>query len=702
MHLRGVNRVKAKAPLTVRRTTMEKIEITSLVKQAAQGDAAAFGKLYEATGRKIYFAALKLTGSDADAQDVLQDTFMTAYQKLGTLSEPENFEAWLMRIAVNRCKMQFRAQKPTTDEPEVMENIEDEGLIPEDYVMDRAKRKVIMDIIDRELTEDQRRTVVLFYYSQLSVEEIASVMGCPKGTVLSRLHLARGKIREAVLIYENKSGDKLHALIPIPVLTRIFEEEAGELTLPELAVTGTAGAASAAVAKSGGKVMVNTAKTRLIAGIAAGVVAAGGIGTAVILSSSNDDDTDSRSSTSSIVIDESSIASSADISELISDVSSANDSSENIDERNNNNLAQTNDYVDQGQALVNKFFTALKEGDADTILECLYKPEKYKSIAPGSECREAAMEVTKYIFSELEWDLGGDGYRKTNRKGLEQLKTSSKIKSADFRVSYVTKDMHLAMSKYISTLNTGDAVTKVGPKAGRDVFYKYADAVKNVTPLQSNFIIRLRLDENGEFKVDGDSFCFSAVRLHDTYLWELTNNTPDLYYSRLVSELFDTDNTGHVVNSGAIGQSSNPNSCPTENAYVVDLVREKHFDKAYDYLMNSENPVIREYLNKNGCPLKHYEKLTDEQKQKVMDYIRKDTVLTFSDYSVDKYQSRYVQYLLYYNDPTFNAEDYLSFKGSHKSYTSISAASSFREGNPKDLFELLKPLDDIALFANKL
>jgi predicted DNA-binding protein YlxM (UPF0122 family) len=177
--------------------------------------------------------------------------------------------------------------------------------------MDRAKRKVIMDIIDRELTEDQRRTVVLFYYSQLSVEEIASVMGCPKGTVLSRLHLARGKIREAVLIYENKSGDKLHALIPIPVLTRIFEEEAGELTLPELAVTGTAGAASAAVAKSGGKVMVNTAKTRLIAGIAAGVVAAGGIGTAVILSSSNDDDADSRSSTSSIVIDESSIASSA-------------------------------------------------------------------------------------------------------------------------------------------------------------------------------------------------------------------------------------------------------------------------------------------------------------------------------------------------------------------------------------------------------
>ena len=85
-----------------------------------------------------------------------------------------------------------------------------------------------------------------------------------------------------------------------------------------------------------------------------------------------------------------------------------------------------------------------------------------------------------------------------------------------------------------------------------------------------------------------------------------------------------------------------------------------------------------------------------------MDYIRKDTVLTFSDYSVDKYQSRYVQYLLYYNDPTFNAEDYLSFKESHKSYTSISAASSFREGNPKDLFELLKPLDDIALFANKL
>jgi len=683
---------------------MEKIEITSLVKQAAQGDAAAFGKLYEATGRKIYFAALKLTGSDADAQDVLQDSFMTAYQKLSTLSEPENFEAWLMRIAVNRCKMQFRAQKPSIDEPEVMENIEDEGLIPEDYVMDKAKRRVIMDIIDRELTEDQRRTVILFYYSQLSVEEIAAVMGCPKGTVLSRLHLARGKIREAVLIYENKSGDKLHALVPIPILTRLFEEEAGEISLPELAMQSTAGAASAAVAKSGGEVMVNTAKTKIIASIAAAVVAVGGITAAVVLTSGSGDDSSSRRETSSAVRTVDSSAADSDISAVIDESSAdSNDTSSLIsDDDRNNQTAQLNAYVDEAQTLVNRFFEALKAGDADTILECVYKPENYKAIKSGSACRDAAMELTKYFYRDLEWDFGGDDYRKTNRNGLKTMETATKVKSTAFRVSYIAKDMHSPMCKYISTLDNGAQIVKIGAKASQDTFYKYLNAASSVAPMRSNFSIMLKKDPGGELKIDADSFLDKSIGIDDNYLWGLTNSSAASYYSSFAYEMFDTNNTGSVVDNGFIGNSSNQNSCPTENAEVVNFVKGKLFDKAYNYLMESDNPVIKTYIEEKGSPLKNYEKLTDEQKAKVNDFIRRETLLIISDYNVDKYSTRLVHYELYFNDPAFNAKDYLTFKQDHPSYTSFSWADSFKEGTPSDLFELLKPLDDIALFADKL
>lgn len=278
---------------------MEKDDIKKLVLQAAQGNKAAFGALYEETGRTVYFSCLKLLGDPQLAEDITQETYLTALQKLGTLAQPENFPAWVNRIGINLCKMHFRNNAaPEDNSEEIIEEIPDEGLIPEEYVSNDAKRKIIMDIIDTVLTEEQRRSVILYYFDMLTVPEIAEVMNCTTGTVTSRLSAARKKIKEAVLIYEENNNDRLHAVVPVFILSKLLNKEASNTVLPKLTVfTGSASAANAVPDSvtstktiSGGKGMFSTVKAKVIAGVCAVAVVGGGITAAVVLSSNGSKD----------------------------------------------------------------------------------------------------------------------------------------------------------------------------------------------------------------------------------------------------------------------------------------------------------------------------------------------------------------------------------------------------------------------------
>ena len=278
---------------------MEKEDIKKLVLQAAQGNKAAFGALYEETGRTVYFSCLKLLGDPQLAEDITQETYLTALQKLGTLAQPENFPAWVNRIGINLCKMHFRNNSaPEDNSEEIIEEIPDEGLIPEEYVSNDAKRKIIMDIIDTVLTEEQRRSVILYYFDMLTVPEIAEVMNCTTGTVTSRLSAARKKIKEAVLIYEENNNDRLHGVVPVFILSKLLNKEASNTVLPKLTVfTGSAANAvpdsvTSTKTISGGKVMFSTVKAKVIAGVCAAAVVGGGITAAVVLSSNGSKDND--------------------------------------------------------------------------------------------------------------------------------------------------------------------------------------------------------------------------------------------------------------------------------------------------------------------------------------------------------------------------------------------------------------------------
>lgn len=275
--------------------------LKNLTMQAQKGDKNAFGKLYEEIGKSVYFNCLKLTGDEQLAKDILQETFLTAYEKLPQLKNLENINAWINRIAINKCKMSFRGYKQVDNSEEILDDIIDEDLQPDEYVYSEEEKKIIIDIIDNVLTPRQRQIVILYYYNRMSVLEISSIMDCPEGTVKSGLSLARKKIKEAVLNYEEKNNDRLHAVISIPILTNILNAQVQKLTLPKITFWDLPKIPSSKgfekqthMTKSGGRKMFNTLKSKIIAGTAAAAVVCGAITAAAVINNNNNDETSSK------------------------------------------------------------------------------------------------------------------------------------------------------------------------------------------------------------------------------------------------------------------------------------------------------------------------------------------------------------------------------------------------------------------------
>ena len=195
-------------------------------------------KIYNEAYRSVYWTALSLLKNEADAEDIVQDTFVTAYTSYDTLMDKSKAVAWLKKIAANKCLNRLTRTKTVNAEDEYFDSIE---AIPEDFLPDSIiesdeKRKIIMDIIDRELSDDVRRTIILFYFDEMSTGEIAEVLNIPQGTVLSRLNFAKKKIKKEVEKYEKENDDKLFAMA-VPFLSKLFLKEAEQVPLRPMPVS---------------------------------------------------------------------------------------------------------------------------------------------------------------------------------------------------------------------------------------------------------------------------------------------------------------------------------------------------------------------------------------------------------------------------------------------------------------------------------
>lgn len=181
-----------------------------LVRRARDGDRSAFRTLVERYQRKIAALALGMLRNREDALDVVQETFTKAYQSLDRFKGDSSFYTWIYRIASNLCIDHQRRDSKlvyvpldarSTDGETTGEEIPAaalEGNEP-DEPFQRARDAEISEGLAKaisELTPEHRAVILLREVDGLSYEEISQVLGCPKGTVMSRLHYARRQLQE--------------------------------------------------------------------------------------------------------------------------------------------------------------------------------------------------------------------------------------------------------------------------------------------------------------------------------------------------------------------------------------------------------------------------------------------------------------------------------------------------------------------------
>lgn len=234
---------------------MEANELTLLVEQAKEHDNHAIEQLYNQYHNSVYFLCLKIIKNKDDALDLVQDTFLQAFNKLNTLQNSAQFGSWLNQIAANKCRDFLKKKKPLlfcdkTDENDdseefVIEN-KDESLIPDKVVDNAETRRLVMEIIDN-LPDLQRMTVMLYYYEEKSVAQIAEIMGCSENTVKSRLNYARKQIKEQVLALE-KDGTKLYGVMPM--LFPLIHNAAANFAMPSTASSALLGNITSSMAAS--------------------------------------------------------------------------------------------------------------------------------------------------------------------------------------------------------------------------------------------------------------------------------------------------------------------------------------------------------------------------------------------------------------------------------------------------------------------
>jgi RNA polymerase sigma-70 factor (ECF subfamily) len=170
---------------------------SELLRRAAAGDGRAFGSLVDRHSQRLFRIASSLVGSVADAEDVLQETFVGAYRGLRSFEGRASVKTWLTRILVIQAAKWRRENRKR-----LARRSEEMGEVPAAGSGELATAATLdLHAALQQLSVDHREVLVLREFEQLSYEEMADVLGVPRGTVESRLYRARAELREKLKSY---------------------------------------------------------------------------------------------------------------------------------------------------------------------------------------------------------------------------------------------------------------------------------------------------------------------------------------------------------------------------------------------------------------------------------------------------------------------------------------------------------------------
>ncbi|MCB1070429.1 MAG: sigma-70 family RNA polymerase sigma factor [Verrucomicrobia bacterium] len=181
-------------------------ELETWVEQARSGDEEAFGRVVQALHGRVYAVAYRYMGNADDAREVTQMTWVKAWQKLGTYRQQARFYTWIYRIAANaamdhlrkagrRRESEYLDALDHSNPPEVAASLRANQDRPDQLLMRKERLEAFESALGK-LKEEHRMILVLRELEGMSYQEIAEVMKCRAGTVMSRLFYARKAIQK--------------------------------------------------------------------------------------------------------------------------------------------------------------------------------------------------------------------------------------------------------------------------------------------------------------------------------------------------------------------------------------------------------------------------------------------------------------------------------------------------------------------------
>ena len=203
-----------------------------LIQQSLAGDQSAFAELVKKYQRPVHALAWRKIGDFHVAEEVTQDTFLQVYKKLATLKDPHRFEGWLYTIASRQCHAWLRKKRMQTQsleetDPELIEKMTYSQYIAEEQAKAAtdAQRSIVHKLLAR-LQESERTVVTLYYFGEMTCEEISRFLGVSASTVKSRLRRARFRLRKAEpMIREALEGFQIRASLTENIMQEISRIE---------------------------------------------------------------------------------------------------------------------------------------------------------------------------------------------------------------------------------------------------------------------------------------------------------------------------------------------------------------------------------------------------------------------------------------------------------------------------------------------
>ena len=180
---------------------MDVIQPSRLVAACLDGEPYAIETLVRQYENGVFRLALSIVGDSSEANEITQETFISALRSLPAYQEKKSFKAWLYTIALNHSRTVLRKRKSIARLGVVLTAIfkidHQNQVLPEEAVIQNEKEAVLWQSLN-QLDEKFRTVVVLRYFHELSIAEISEILSVNEGTIHSRLHSGREKLRDAL------------------------------------------------------------------------------------------------------------------------------------------------------------------------------------------------------------------------------------------------------------------------------------------------------------------------------------------------------------------------------------------------------------------------------------------------------------------------------------------------------------------------